>query len=1038
MRAISLSVSAFGPYWDQQTVDFNELGDESIFLITGPTGAGKTTIFDAICYALYGRASGSDRDQDSLRSHFATLDDQTEVQFHFALNRKEYIVSRSPKQYKKKERGEGYTDDPPKAVLYEVRDGEKVLLYSRIKEVNETLENKLGFDYEQFRKMILIPQGEFRKLISENSKEREAVLQNIFHTYFYERMTDQLKSEARNLKEKITFIEQSIQQELTKIDWTSIHPEQADTITVLLQKLEDEIETTKKLSGEEDLRKTKQSEKVQHLQKILQDGKALEDKYVQKERIEREQKQLKQQEGRIEKTKERLKAAENAAKVFPFEEQMKVRKTEWMNERDGLKIQRDLLTELQHKFDTIAGSYNEQLEQEDARNQYKEMISKEKQQLEYVKMYVKLHKATMEITKERDELSKQLANLQDKLERMDRDIDKKDSTLQNEQKITKQYYDMKEQYEKAITISKQLERLNYEFEMLQGLRKSYKQIEKTFQQKQLKLRKLKEDYRKLQTAQKEEYAVLLASTLDYHTPCPVCGSLEHPALAAPHDHLVDTALLENTEKNLKQQEQDIEDYQQIYVNSKSEGQSQRLLVDKLEEELKEKIDNYNQGNIRQLIAMWNEKISEVNNKRDMLSKQLEALQQTKTDKEALKAEKEKVKQTFDQCSKDYQTAHEKLLKYETKVDELRKNIPEDITDPAQFEQEIVNKERTYVKWVNTWEQLKKDYQDTREAMQKKQTIIEEKQKTVNRADENYLRQHKLFKEHVASSGFTSIENYQLSTLSTDEQQQLTETVKEYEKRCDELVYSLKTLNGEIKDQTRPDIQKLDNELQTAQTELEQICEKLQLLQMKIKNDEQTFQSITRQLSNQQQLENDFYTIGELADLAHGNNSLRLSFERYVLASFLDEIILQANLRLDRMSDHRYQLIRSGQVAKRGAQSGLDLEVLDHHTGQQRSVKTLSGGEGFKASLSLALGLADVVQTHAGGVQLDTLFIDEGFGTLDEVSLQQAINCLKDLQQSNRLLGIISHVPHLKNEIHAKLQVTPSHNGSTFGFQFGQV
>lgn len=155
-----------------------------------------------------------------------------------------------------------------------------------------------------------------------------------------------------------------------------------------------------------------------------------------------------------------------------------------------------------------------------------------------------------------------------------------------------------------------------------------------------------------------------------------------------------------------------------------------------------------------------------------------------------------------------------------------------------------------------------------------------------------------------------------------------------------------------------------------------------------------------------------------------------------MASFLDEILSQANIRLDRMTEYRYQLIRSGQVAKQGAQSGLDLEVLDHHTGQQRSVKTLSGGEGFKASLSLALGLADVVQAHAGGIQMDTLFIDEGFGTLDETSLQQAIDCLKDLQDSNRLLGIISHVPHLKDEIHAKLEITPSPRGSTLAFSFG--
>ncbi|WP_404452785.1 AAA family ATPase [Virgibacillus necropolis] len=1038
MRAISLSVKAFGPYWDQQTIDFNELGGESIFLITGPTGSGKTTIFDAICYALYGRASGSDRDQDSLRSHFATMDDQTEVQFHFALNQKEYIVARSPKQYKKKERGDGYTDDPPKAILYEIKDGEKTLLYSRIKEVNETLESKLGFDYEQFRKMILIPQGEFRKLISENSKEREAVLQKIFHTYFYERMADQLKTEARTLKDKIAFIEQAIQQELSKIEWTNTVPEDADTIPFILEKLTNEIAETHKLDANEDKKRVKQQQVVQQMQQALQDAKMLEEKFVQKEKLEQEQKELKQSEASIKETKEKLKAATSASKVSPFEEQMKARKKEWTDEQNGLQKQQDLVAALQSKYEAISESYNHQLQQEDVRDQFKETISKEKQQLEYVNLYVKLHKETMEITKERNELNKQLTNTQKNIENIDRDIEKTDAILQNEQEVTKQYYDVKEKCEKATFIIKQLTRFDNENKKLLKLRTNYKQIETTFQQKQKELSSLKEEYRKLDEAQKKEYAVVLAGQLDYDKPCPVCGSHEHPSKATTHEHSVDTTLMKATEQKLDQHERAVEDFQKTYIESKSEGQSQRLLVDKLEEEIREKVFDFDKDNIALTFNDWKKKDKQFHEKRDALYKQIEEFQAIKTNKSALKVRREKVKQTFDQFSKDHQNTHDKLLKYESKIEELKNNIPDHVTDPTKFQMEISKKEQEYNKWVNAWEKLKKDYQDTRESIQKEKTILEERQKTAIRANENFIKQENLFKRQVESCGFTSIEQYQFASLTEGEILNLEETVQRYEKRCEEIAYTLKTLMHEIQDKTRPEIEKLENELHLKQKELDQISEKLQLLRIKINNDEQIHKAVSTQLGDQQKLENDFYTIGDLADLAQGNNSLRLSFERYVLASFLDEIILQANLRLDRMSNHRYQLIRSGQVAKRGAQSGLDLEVLDHHTGQQRSVKTLSGGEGFKAALSLALGLADVVQTHAGGVQLDTLFIDEGFGTLDEESLQQAIDCLKDLQQSNRLLGIISHVPHLKSEIHAKLQISPSHSGSKFGFQFGQI
>lgn len=1038
MRAISLSIKAFGPYWDEQTINFSELGEESIFLITGPTGAGKTTIFDAICYALYGRASGSDRDQDSLRSHFATMDDQTEVQFHFALNQKEYIVSRSPKQYKKKERGEGYTDDPPKAILYEIKDGKKELVYSRIKEVNETLENKLGFDYEQFRKMILIPQGEFRKLISENSKEREAVLQNIFHTYFYERMTDQLKMESRTLKEKIAFVEQTIQQELNKIEWTITAPEEADTIPVILEKLNNEITKTKELEIDEDAKKVKQQQAVQKMQQTLQSGKTLEEKHIQKEKLEQEQEELKQRETSIKATKEKINAAISASRVFPFEEQMKAREKEWKDEQTALLKQQDLVSSLQENYEKISVSYNDQLHQEDARNQFKEMISKEKQQLEYVNLYVSLHKETMQLTKERNELDKQLTDTKKYIEDLEHDIEKTDAILQSEHEVTKQYYDIKEKCEKATTIIKQLTRFELENKKLVKLRENYKQIENAFQQKQQELRSQKDEYRKLEAAQKEEYAILLAGQLEHDKPCPVCGSVDHPSVVTGHEHSLDTSLIKTTEQKIHQCEHAVEDFQKTYVNSKSEGQSQRLLVDKLEDEINENVSDFNQVNITHTIDEWNEKHKGYQNERDKLVQQMEELKLIKTSKVTLKEKRGKVKQTFDQFSESYQITHEKLLKYETKVEELRKNIPDHITDPTKFQMEISKKEEEYNTWVNTWERIKKDYQDTREALQKEKTILEEKEKTTERANNSYIKQKELFSQQVKSNGFSSVEQYQLASLSDEQQLKLEETVNIYEKKCEELDYALKTLIHEIKDQDRPDIQQLENELHLKQNDLDQMNEKLQLLRIKVTSDEHIYKSISEQLKNQQQLEKDFYTIGDLADLSHGNNSLRLSFERYVLASFLDEIVLQANLRLDRMSDHRYQLIRSGQVAKRGAQSGLDLEVLDHHTGQQRSVKTLSGGEGFKAALSLALGLADVVQTHAGGVQLDTLFIDEGFGTLDDESLQQAIDCLKDLQQSNRLLGIISHVPHLKSEIHAKLQITPSHNGSKFGFQFGKI
>ncbi len=302
---------------------------------------------------------------------------------------------------------------------------------------------------------------------------------------------------------------------------------------------------------------------------------------------------------------------------------------------------------------------------------------------------------------------------------------------------------------------------------------------------------------------------------------------------------------------------------------------------------------------------------------------------------------------------------------------------------------------------------------------------------------SYDKQKEIFLAKLEKYGFPDIASYQNARLNEENMRKLEAEViqfKEYYQFTNQRMEELEEL---LRGKTAPDLTLLREELNKLEVEKHTVMQRKQAIELEYQQLLKVKDKLIGLQSEYQKIANQYYDIGELADLARGGeNSKKLSFERYVLATFLDEILLQANVRLDRMTDHRFQLLRSEELAKRGAQSGLDLEVLDHFTGRKRSVRTLSGGEGFKAALSLALGMADIIQSHAGGVQLDTLFIDEGFGTLDEVSLEQAIECLKDLQQDHRVIGVISHVSQLKEEIKAKLTIDSSNEGSIASFHIG--
>ncbi|WP_018933782.1 AAA family ATPase [Gracilibacillus lacisalsi] len=1034
MRALNLELTAFGPYRKQQQIDFTDLGEEPIFLITGPTGAGKTTIFDAICYSLYGKASGTDRDQDGFRSHFANVSELTSVCFTFELHHKTYRVIRSPKQQKPKARGEGYTEEAASASLYLYNQEQQwELIVSKIKDVNETIEEMIGLDYEQFKKMIMIPQGEFRKLISENSKEREEVLQKIFRTYFYKNITDKLKEQAKALEEQLERLNWQYQQELNKLHNEIIDPDSD-------KKINEQLESHYLRLEERKVTLTKELEQVNnqltYIHEQYYQQKKLVDHFHEYEQLLEKQKLLQQKQKEIDLLHEKLELAKTAEKIKPLEELMQTRQQEWQAQQQKLealtKQQQEMHIHFEQTKDKYEGEQKKEKEREALQFQFKE------QQQLLAKMD-ELEAAGIELNK-LDETRKRIKEKQNLLENKVKELEKMKETsyeirdkIHELKSILQQLHHDKEQLQRKAMDMRDLKN---EYRELLVLRKDYQQYQNVVNKLQTKADAQAKRCEQLEQERKKHFASYLAASIEDGDACPVCGSVHHPELANIEDSTISDEMIEQETQYLTTLQEETKNMQMTLLQIKEQGEGKRQIVTRLmqaldidtEQVTKEQLQQMDTC-LRESIQNKNKESEKHNNNLQDLKKQFNQIQTAIKDYDRLKQELAQIQDKYQELSNQYHQIHAKYT-------QLQAQLPADVESPAAFKQQVMKLEKKLNDKIQQWKNIQAHYEKTIEDKNKVDTQYQEAKQFTNQLQEKYVQQEEKFHQALANYQFASITDYQHALLPFDKQQKIEQEISQHNEQKNLVINRLGNLKEWIDDTEKPDLTKIEEKIAQVEKDKDEKNKQIQSIVFEIEQLVDTVRNIKELEEKMKEINDDYYHIGELADLARGDNTARLSFERFVLSTFLDEILLQANIRLDQMTDHRYQLIRSEELAKRGAQSGLDLEVLDHYTGKKRSVKTLSGGEGFKAALSLALGMADIVQAHAGGVQLDTLFIDEGFGTLDEVSLEQAIKCLKDLQQDHRIIGVISHVAQLKEEIKAKLVVESSPNGSTAKFRIG--
>lgn len=870
MKPLKLTMRAFGPYAGETVIDFEKLQGRHLFLICGPTGAGKTTILDAMCYALYGKTSG-DRTGEKMRSDYADSSERTEVIFDFMLGDKTYRATRSPAQMVDKKRGSGQTLAAMQASLSELEDGKEInTLRTGIEEAAGKL---IGLNADQFCQVILLPQGDFRKLLVAKADEREAILKQLFKTQrfsdFKDRLKDRLDAKVREKMEKQTREDQILSSS------------GATDEKQLSQMVE---EAGKELKEAQDIVKSREKESNE-FREVYQKETALMGHFTELEKALKQDAALKNEEGRMKEMEASLSLIRSARELAPYFVQLDGITREGKQEAVKLKTARaDMET-----YSKLNETLEKRIQELDAMKEKREEERKTALKMQDLVPKAKLYGAAVQALK----------NAKNALSRAEEETKRLQAAAEAARKARD------EQKENADAV-----------------RKSYI----------------------------EGQAFLLAEGLEDGVPCPVCGAIHHPAPARGGDHV---AKAEDVERAQKEYERASAAYDR--ANDTKEKHSTGAYAKAMSDHAKA----------------------------DAQMKTLEEIPEAYRDPKYLEAESTRL-----------------------------------LTDIRKWEQD---KETAAAQLRKAGADLSASQAACRNAEERREELLKK-----------YRETESVLKEASDKAGFQSLDECKEWYKKKDTEESVRKTLEQYRADRKSTEERIKAEEQATAGKERPDMQALNEKSKALQDQLKKASERAAALKERTETLQKAVSDARAIEKELEDLRKEEGLIRGLYDLTSGKKT-RITLERYVLGTLLDDVANAANLRLLSMSRRRYSLHRMTDESGLG-KGGLSLEVSDSFTGRSRPANTLSGGETFLASLSLALGLADVVQSRQGGVRLDTMFIDEGFGTLDPDSLNSAMNTLIDLQNTGRMVGIISHVPELEERIDARLRVTPAEKGSKAEFE----
>ena len=991
MMPISLTLSAFGPYPDTITIDFESFQEDGLFLITGPTGSGKTMIFDAMIFALYGKTSGQIRQTDSLRCDHALNEIPTFVEFSFSLHQQNYTIKRNPKYYL-----EGKKTPKQPSALLTLPDGKMV---EGIKEVNQKMISLLGVDDQQFKQICMIAQGEFTKLIMASSDEREKVLRELFHSETYQKLEEKLKVHLKTYQDKYDLLlnkRKDLMQELQVED----HQEYLSKQTKLIASQQKEYDDLKK-----DLDQKKQQLQLYRLQN---------QRLIQLKDLKQQFQDLKKQENdyqKLNKTVDTLKKAQETNYLYiSYIKQQKKLQTLKLNQEDFLKQLKKLEKDYQEKKVQADSLDYKQQTKEKLQNQ----IQETKQLINQIYQYQNDYQNLQTLKQQYRMLDEEHKLFLKKKEKFENGLQRDQERIQSEQQVQSKYELIKQQYVRLNQQKVKVHQLSDYYDQILKLNenKSDLQEEYTVVEKQVDHEKMQ--YNQMEKLYFRKQAGIFALQLKENQPCPICGSLHHPHPAQIEKEDITKEKLDQQAKKVKQQEHRLQDILQKILLS---NQKKEMLV-KQTKQLSSEL------NIQEEIS------------KEIFIKELDHLSkdEKRMKKEYLELQDElkyiqKLKKSVALSLKDMSTYESKELKQAQSLENIQVQIHQlsGKLDDSLRQYEIGEVNKNYQQVQKEYRQLSLEIETIQQDYEKVKNKYLEIKTKISSLNQQIIQEQEIYDEldnkyHTALDAFINEEEF--LNLKTQINQ-----ISILEKKYQDYLISLKSLNkqiisleNEVKDSTYVDLSSLSETIKEVNQQLREKNDDLEKLKIDYSLKEKMIKDIQKINQQLEKDEDTYQRYLDLYNLASGKNNARVSIERYVLATYFENMLIYANVIMKQLSQGRYQLLRKDDAGKGRSQQGLELDVFDQESGNIRSIKTLSGGESFKAALSLALGLSRMVQDYAGGIELNTLFIDEGFGSLDSQSLDQAMNCLMELHHENKLIGIISHVSDLKDRIERQLVV----------------
>ncbi|MGG2112954.1 SMC family ATPase [Lysinibacillus pakistanensis] len=1017
MKPLKLTITAFGPYKNTEIIDFQQLGDHRLFAISGKTGAGKTTIFDAICYALYGSGSGEDRqDTAMLRSGFAEDDIYTAVELTFEMDGRIYHVLRQPGHIKVKNK----SVTGKKIELAEVKEGKLdfgIVEKQQTLEVDKKLQEIIGLTKDQFSQIVMLPQGEFRKLLTSDSTNKEVILRKIFKTDRFDAMTKKLDAKRKEAESDLLRAQQLKKHLLGQI--AGALPQRPSFLFTCINDNTENMHQVKKALEEEhayyieciQVEQQRYEEAYAHHQKeqeYYSMAKTLNEQFEEQSKRQNQLQALLQEQDVYTVKEREIALAEKAERLVLVEQQCIDLRNE-LNRKEQ-SYQQALMEQQNAEAQLIVAQ--EKFNAEEAKEPERQRILQQEIQLQALLPKFEAYEHNLQ----------QMQLAEQYVVTAKRSLADNVALLEKEQLQLQQLTTTIEQYEKQLepyeSYLEQLPKLKEQVSLLAQVEKYTKLVE-TIEQDvmtaNVRNQESKQALQKLEQQWITSQASILARQLKDGEPCPVCGSTTHLKTHLEQLESIELAQVEALRVKATTNERKFLEKEALLNSTK------QLLQEALAQLETNHIDQTNQAQIvvslqyveQQItfLKIVNQQLVDVRLKQKQQRGSLELLQEKHIKLERYLADQ-----------------MQELTKQRAIVEEQQKHIPENIKTLQALKQAIAAIASQKVVLQTAWHTSQQSLQTSKEAVNGAKKAVEITKQAFEEFKQKMDERREQFSESMKIAGFENFEEFAAAKRSEFQVEALRKACSDYTLQVHTLQVQITEGAKHLQGKEKQDLALMEEKLEIYRVTYEEAFKVLQQMKGFAKACEDFVEKIEETAQEIRLLEKEAGRVKELYAMLNGQNTKKLSFERYIQINYLDKITEAANVRLQHLSNGQFELRRSDRLEKHAKQSGLGLDVYDAYTDQLRDVKTLSGGEKFNASLSLALGMADVIQSFQGNIHVETMFIDEGFGSLDEEALNKAIDTLIDLQDSGRMIGVISHVAELKATMPAVLHVEKTMNG----------